>query len=741
MNRLAGEPSAYLRQHAQNPVHWQPFDPAAFAEAVARDVPIFLSVGYAACHWCHVMAGESFEDPAIGDYLNRHFVSIKVDREERPDVDDAYMAATQALSGQGGWPMSVFLTPDGRAFYAGTYFPPQPGSGRPSFSQLLTAVHEAWNERRTEVERTANELAEALSAPLWQIRAGAAGAPGAAGAAGDPGAVGGQTAGGPAGVELSAPPTAQWAAVAQAAVTALARAEDPEHGGLGTSPKFPPTPALEFLMRQAAGDSGASSRTAAGLAGRALGAMVNSALFDQLAGGFARYSVTADWSEPHYEKMLYDNAGLLQELVHWIRLALVRPVAQAQPEVEQPERLLQPLSVADARRAAEATISWLMAELRLPGGAFASSLDADTVIDGVHHEGASYQWSVAELEAAVAESVGQAGGPDGAGNLARLVAGFMNIPDAGTAPFHPGRRLESHERADWERIRPALLRRRAQRTMPARDDKVVAAWNGQLLSALAEAAMVLDRPDCLVAAVELGEYLQTVHWDGQLFRVSHDGRARGIKGLLDDHAACANGFLALYAATGEQRWCEFAGTLIAALEAEFIVDGVVLNNAADNALPGSKFADPFDNATASGVAQLVQAFTSWAAYTGSAHHRGVAEALLGSLPELARQAPRAAGGLLAAALALTAGPLEVAIVGPAGPDRDALVRQAWLANSPGVALAVWDGIGPAPVPLLEGRGLPAVPEPGRRPLAYVCRNMVCARPVATPLELSGLLGL
>lgn len=718
MNRLAGEPSAYLRQHAQNPVDWQPFDDAAFAEALARDVPIFLSVGYAACHWCHVMAGESFEDPAVGEYLNQHFVSIKVDREERPDVDDAYMAATQALSGEGGWPMSVFLTPDGRAFYAGTYFPPQPSPGRPSFVQLLTAVHEAWSERRPEVERTANELAEELSAPVWQVRAAAAPDP---------------AAGGPSAVELSSTPAADGGAVAQAAVAALAHAEDPEHGGFGTSPKFPPTPALEFLLRCAARDTTATGSEALGLTGRTLAAMVNSALFDQVGGGFARYSVSADWSEPHYEKMLYDNAGLLQALVHWIRLAQTLPDAgltSGQP---------QALSVADARGAAEATISWLMDELRLPGGAFASSLDADTVIDGVHHEGTSYQWSMAELNAAALESVGPASGQDEAGRLARLVAGFMNIPGTGAAPFHPGRQLGAHERDAWTMILPALLRQRAQRTMPARDDKVVAAWNGQLLSALVEAAMVLDRSDYLAAAVELGEYLHAAHWDGQLFRVSHDGRARGIKGLLEDYASCANGFLALYAATGEQLFLDFAGTLMGALETEFMVDGVVLNNAAENALAGSKYADPFDNASASGVALLAQALTTWAAYTGSHRHRSLAEGLLASLPELSRRAPRAAGGLLAAAQALMTGPLEVAIVGPSGPERDALVRQAWLANSPGAAIAVWDGLGPAPVPLFEGRGLSGEPAGGGQPLAYVCRNMVCARPVATPRELQQLL--
>jgi uncharacterized protein YyaL (SSP411 family) len=723
MNRLAGEPSAYLRQHAQNPVDWQPFDEAAFAEAAARNVPIFLSVGYAACHWCHVMAGESFEDPAIGDYLNTHFVSIKVDREERPDVDDAFMAATQALSGEGGWPMSVFLTPDGRAFHAGTYFPPSPVSGRPSFMQVLAAVHEAWTERRDQVERTAAELAQALSQPLWTVRASPS-----------------------AGVELGMADRPDWAGAAAASVAAMADAEDLVHGGLGQAPKFPPTPALEFLLRHAA--SGADTAPLAlGLADRTLGAMVHSALFDQLGGGFARYSVSADWSEPHYEKMLYDNAGLLRALVQWIRLAEKEPDAgtpdSGAPDAGTPASAVAPLSVADARDAATAVVHWLMREMRLPGGAFASSLDADTVIDGIHHEGASYHWTLAEVQLAARECTAT---EDEAVALADAVAGAMRV-GAEAVPLNPGRALSRDQRQAWELIKPALLAARARRVMPARDDKVVAAWNAMLMGALAEAAMVLEEPAWLAAAVELGEYLHAVHWDGQLFRVSHSGAARGIKGLLEDYAACANAYLVLYSATGDPRWFEFAGQLVRVLEEDFIADGVVFNHGAHGdsaaALQGSSFADPFDNATSSAVALLAGAFASWAAYTGSHRHTVIVENLLAGVPELARRAPRAAGGLLAVAQAMESGPLELAVVGPAGPARDALLQQAWLSPSPGMVLAVWDGSGAAPVPLLEGRSPvlsgDAAGDAGGAPLAYVCRNMVCARPVTTAQDLRDLL--
>ncbi|WP_156945169.1 DUF255 domain-containing protein, partial [Arthrobacter sp. I3] len=336
-NALAAEPSAYLRQHAGNPVHWQPFGDAAFAAAAARDVPVFLSIGYAACHWCHVMAHESFEDRDAADYLNAHFVSIKVDREERPDVDAVYMTATQAISGEGGWPMSVFLLPDGRAFHAGTYYPPRPMPGRPSFRQVLEAVNEAWTERRGAVEANADTLARGIAASQ----------PAAA-------------------LHLDGPPEALDAALLAEAVTALSGAEDRAHGGFGGAPKFPPAAVLEFLIRHAAvpsdsmppaaapdtaGQDSAGLETATAardMAGRCLAAMSRSALFDQLDGGFARYSVTADWSVPHFEKMLYDNAQLLRVYVHWARLG-------GTPEYP----------AAEAAGIAGLTADWLLARLGL----------------------------------------------------------------------------------------------------------------------------------------------------------------------------------------------------------------------------------------------------------------------------------------------------------------------------------------------------------------------------------------
>ena len=399
-NALGAEPSAYLRQHAGNPVHWQPFGDAAFAGAASRDVPVFLSIGYAACHWCHVMARESFEDQATADYLNGHFVAVKVDREERPDVDAVYMAATQAISGEGGWPMSVFLTPEGRAFHAGTYFPPRPMPGRPSFRQVLEAVHEAWTERRGAVEENARSLAQNMG----QVQLAAA-------------------------VDVSRPPEPLDAGLLPAAVRSLAGSEDPDDGGFGTAPKFPPSAVLEFLVRHAAVPSD-TAEEAREMAGRTLAAMARSALFDQLDGGFARYSVTRDWSVPHFEKMLYDNAQLLRVYVHWIRLGGTAG-----------------FPAAEAADVAARTADWMLTALGLPEGGLASSLDADTVVDGEHHEGASYLWTPGELERVL-------GAEDAA-----AVAWMMNVGARGTvselgSPLHPGRALDGDEAQLWSQVRP-----------------------------------------------------------------------------------------------------------------------------------------------------------------------------------------------------------------------------------------------------------------------------------------------
>lgn len=699
-NLLAGESSAYLRQHAHHPVHWQPFGDTAFEEAAERDVPVFLSIGYAACHWCHVMADESFADEKTAAHLNAGFVAIKVDREERPDVDATYMAATQMISGQGGWPMSVFLTPQGRAFHAGTYFPVLPMPGLPSFLQVLDAVQEAWRERRDDVERQAYALASTIGEAQSTVRVKAAGETPVL----DPG-------------------------VLSEAVTALLIAEDTDDGGFGTAPKFPPSAVLEFLVRHAAVPS-ATADAAKSLAGRTLAAMARSALFDQVAGGFARYSVSADWSEPHYEKMLYDNALLLRAYVHWLRLG-------GSPEYP----------AAEAREVAELTADWMLSALALPDG-LASSLDADTVVDGKHHEGGTYIWTVQQLITVLGRDDGEA------------VARLMNIPgsapgeDTG-APFHQGKPRSRAESELWRRVLPLLRIRRAQRPQPARDDKVVAGWNGLAVGALAEAGALLDRPDLTVAAAGIATFLQDTHWvarpeprpgdagtraggetppvameQGTLLRVSHAGRAAGRTGLLEDYAFCAEGFFTLYAVTGETCWYAYAQQLVEAALVDFMPDGHLVDSAVPaiqvlSAQDGKTGLDPFDNATPSGMSAFAGVLLTSAAYTGSREHRQQADRILALLPSLAARAPRVAGGLLSVAQAAAAGPVECAVVGPAdSTSRTDLHRNLLGSPSPGLVIAVGTGDEQGPV-LLRGRTSAA----SGAPRVFLCKDMVCQRPV------------
>jgi uncharacterized protein YyaL (SSP411 family) len=705
-NLLGREPSAYLRQHANNPVHWQPFGDKAFAAAAARDAPVFLSIGYAACHWCHVMAHESFEDQETADYLNAHFVAIKVDREERPDVDAVYMAATQAISGEGGWPMSVFLTPDGRAFHAGTYFPPRPMPGRPSFRQVLEAVQEAWQERRDAVEQNARNLAESMGEA--QLTAA---------------------------VTVDGPAPLIDPGLLPLAVASLARSEDQadRHAAAATA---------DSVTAEAARD----------MAGRTLAAMARSALFDQLDGGFARYSVTRDWAVPHFEKMLYDNAQLLRVYVHWVRLG--------GNDV---------FSAAEAAEVAAQTAGWMLGSLGLAGAdatepsadhqprALASSLDADSVVEGEHYEGASYLWTISGLQDVLGTDAGAA------------VARLMNVGLEGTvsgfgSPLHPARALDPAEAELWAQARPALLAARRLRPQPARDEKIVAGWNGLAVAALAEAGAVLGRDDCLAAAEAIAAYLERVHWKAggsaaageqgdpegsaaELIRVSHSGTARGIGGLLEDYAFCAEGLFALYAATGKSRWYGFAEQLVQAACRRFVVAGRLVD-ASDgsgqvrSAQGGQSGLDPFDNATPSGAAAFAGVLLSYAALSGSAEHRRMASHVLSLLPPFAGRAPRVAGWLLATAQAALAGPVEAAVVGPASPERTALHRELLKSASPGLVIAVEDdGVPPVPpsgassgdagAPLLRGRP----PARDGAPLVYLCRNMVCDLPVGTPEEL------
>ncbi|MER8182900.1 thioredoxin domain-containing protein [Kitasatospora sp. NPDC094015] len=673
MNRLADATSPYLLQHAENPVDWWPWGPEAFEEARRRGVPVLLSVGYAACHWCHVMAHESFEDEAVAAYANEHYVAVKVDREERPDVDAVYMEAVQAATGQGGWPMTVFLTPDKEPFYFGTYFPPEPRHGMPGFRQVLEGVTAAWRDRREEV----GEVAARIRAELAE-RASVYGA-----AAHHP----------PAEADL------------HQALAGLGRTFDDKRGGFGGAPKFPPAMVIEFLLRHHARTG---SEAALEMAERTCGAMARGGLNDQLGGGFARYSVDAQWVVPHFEKMLYDNALLLRAYLH-----LWRTTGGEQ-----------------ARRTALATADFLLRELRTPEGAFASALDADSLdpATGRSAEGAYYAWTPEQLTAVL-------GPEDGA-----LAVELFEV----TGTFEHGSSVLQllRDPADpeaFERIRTRLLAARAERPAPARDDKVVAAWNGLAIAALAETGALLDRPDLVEAAERAADLLLAVHLtpEGRLLRTSRDGRPGANAGVLEDYADTAEGFLALYAVTGEGSWLALAGGLLDTVLMHFLDagSGALYDTADDAEQLIRRPQDPTDNATPSGWTAAAGALLSYAAYTGSERHRTAAERALGIVGALAAKAPRFIGWGLAVAEALLDGPREIAVLGPAGdPATAALHRTALLATAPGAVVAV-GAPGPSEVPLLADR-----PLLGGRPAAYVCRHFTCDAPTAEPAELADRVG-
>lgn len=653
MNRLKDATSPYLLQHAGNPVDWWEWTDEAFTEARRRDVPVLLSVGYAACHWCHVMAHQSFEDDEVARVMNELFVNIKVDREERPDIDAVYMEATQAMTGQGGWPMTVFMTPEGHPFYCGTYFP------RAQFRALLQAVHKAWTEQRDEVAGQGQQVVAALTSR-------------GSGLAGD-----------------EAPGEEALAR----AVAALDTAYDPERGGFGGAPKFPPSMALEFLLRHHArtGDERAIE-----MASHTLEAMARGGMYDQLGGGFARYSVDAGWVVPHFEKMLYDNALLARVYAHWWRLT----------------------GTPFARRVALETCDWMLRDLRTTEGGLASALDADS--EGV--EGKYYVWTPAQLHEVL-------GDEDGA--FAERLFNVTGTFEHGTSVLQL---LTDPEDADrYERIRTTLLAARAHRIPPARDDKVVAAWNGLAIAALAECGALFDRPDLVRAAEEVARLLMDVHErDGRLTRTSKDGVAGANSGVLEDYADVAEGLIALHGVTGDPHHVRMAGELLNTVLERFADGSGGFYDTADDAERlFRRPQDPTDNATPSGQFAAAGALLSFAALTGSDWHRQAAEAALAPATTLAAEHARFAGWGLAVAEARATGPVEIAVIGdPADERTRELHRTALMAVAPGAVVSVGppDAEG---VPLLEGRGLvDGVPS------AYVCRGFVCRLPVTTRADLT-----
>jgi uncharacterized protein YyaL (SSP411 family) len=667
-NRLANATSPYLLQHKDNPVDWHEWGPEAFEEARLRDVPVLLSVGYAACHWCHVMAHESFEDASTAALMNEHFVNIKVDREERPDVDAVYMTATTAMTGQGGWPMTVVLNHDAEPFFAGTYFPDRPRHGQPAFTQVLQALADAWRDRRGEVAGVAGRVRERLEMENDTSGRG----------------------------ELDE-------AVLEGAVDTLWREFDQSAAGFGTAPKFPPSMVLEFLLRH---EARTGSDRAREMAAATCQAMARGGIYDQLGGGFARYSVDRAWVVPHFEKMLYDNAQLLGVYVRWWRQSG------------------DPL----AERVARETAEFLLSDLGTAEGGFASALDADS--EGV--EGKFYAWTPAQLVEVLGEEDG------------RWAAELLSVTDRGTFE-HGASTLQLRQDPDdperWSRLRRRLHEARARRVPPARDDKVVAAWNGMAVSSLAQSGLLLDEQRYVDAAVRAAELLVDLHLeeraDGlRLRRVSRDGVAGSHAGVLEDYGCVAEGFLALFSATGDPIWLDRAGGLLDTALSHFADgDGGFYDTADDSESLVARPRDPSDNASPSGQSALVHPLLGFSALTGSGRHRDAAEAALRTVRLLVERVPRFAGWSLAAAEAALAGPLAVAVVGEADdPLRARLGQAARRAVSPG-AVVVVGRPGGSGVPLLEGRG----PVDGGA-AAYVCRAMVCERPVTRPEDLEESLG-
>jgi len=626
MNRLARETSPYLLQHKDNPVEWYPWGEEALARARDEDRPILLSIGYAACHWCHVMEHESFEDAETAALMNEHFVSVKVDREERPDLDAVYMDAVVALTGHGGWPMTVFLTPAGEPFFGGTYFPPAPRHGLPGFRQVLEAVALAFRERRAEVGRSAAQLVEA-------VRQSSSLAP-------------------------STEPLTD--SVLSDAARGLVRSFDPEWGGFGGAPKFPPASSLEFLLRR--GELEPVTKT--------LDAMAAGGIYDLVGGGFHRYSVDEQWLVPHFEKMLYDNALLVPAYLHaWV--------------VTGEERF---------RRVAEETVEYMLRDLALPEGGFASSQDADT--DGV--EGLTYTWTEDE-----------------------------GVPAELLRPFEDGRSIIRGE-LDPE-LRASLLEVRSTRPQPGRDDKAIAAWNGLALAALAETGRRFASNTVLLAAEKLAEFLLSALStpDGRLYRTWREGRA-SIPGYLEDYADVAHGLYELHVATGELRWLEEANRL-ALLAVDLFADderGGFFMTARDAEQLVARKKDLDDNPVPSGNSMLAFVLLRLARVYGDDELERRAVGVLRLLHRGLTRAPSAFGWALCALDLYLSPPRELAIIGSPG---DEVARAALAPFDPNAVVAFGPSEG---VPLLAGKTLV-----DGKPAVYVCERFACQAPVTDPLAL------
>jgi uncharacterized protein YyaL (SSP411 family) len=669
MNRLAEAASPYLRQHADNPVDWYEWGDEAFARARAEDRPVFLSVGYSACHWCHVMAHESFEDETVAGILNRSFVSIKVDREERPDIDAVYMNAVQALTGRGGWPMSVFLTPDGRPFFGGTYWPREDRAGMPGFVRVLTSIAELWRDQRDRVDVHGHELSERLRA----VSASPAGA---------------------GGVED---------ATTRAAAETIVGSWDRHEGGFGPAPKFPHAMVLDFLLAHGQRTGHGPSLEAAT---HTLDAMARGGIYDHVGGGFARYATDRRWRVPHFEKMLYDNALLLRTYTH-------------AAQVTGHERYAHVV---------EETVAWLLGDMSVAGGAFACALDADS--EG--QEGRYYVWTRDAFVDALSETGVDAGAWAARWGVTRrgnVDDPHGHIPD-GTSVIHEAlpdaAAVDAHER---QRVRERLLAVRRRRVPPARDDKVLASWNGLTLGALATAGATFDRADWVEAAVRTARFVtaRMVDDDGRLWHRWAADHGAGIPGFAEDATYVAAGMLDLYEATHDHDWLAWAQRLAADADARFRdADGTYFTTPVDGERLIARPRELLDNATPAASSVMTDVHLRLAGLTGAPAHLDAADDTLRTLAGAATRMPLAFGALLGAIERRLAGSTEVAVIGAPSPQRDALVsvyRQRW---RPGAVLAVGEPGDRSPA-VLAHRDL----RDGTA-TAYVCHHFACEQPVTSP---------
>ncbi len=680
MNRLQHETSPYLLQHAANPVDWYPWGDEAFERARTEDRPILLSVGYSACHWCHVMAHESFEHATTAKLMNELFVNIKVDREERPDVDDIYMQAVQALNGNGGWPMTVFLTPDGRPFYGGTYYPPEPRFGMPAFRQVLAGVSEAYQNRRSQVEDSANNLTEALNRDVLGI--------------------GGEQ-------------SALNADLLIAASQIIGQGFDTTHGGFSGAPKFPQPMNLEFMLRAhlRTGDPEPLRQVTF-----TLRQMARGGIYDQLGGGFHRYSVDSLWLVPHFEKMLYDNAQLSRVYLHAYQLTGDDFFKHIATEV----------------------YDYILREMTTHDGAFYSTTDADS--EG--EEGLFFIWSKAELEELLGEDAPIAieyWGVTERGNFEGH--NILNVPNDDDVIADRLNLSVDDLHAKIAAIKDKLYAVRIQRIHPGLDDKILTAWNGMMLASLAEAARVLDRPDYQIAAVKNAEFIlgNMKSADGRLLRTHKSGVTNlRIKATLEDYGCLIAGLLELYQTTFDERWFVEARALAdVALERFAAQDGGFFDTADDAEALIARPRNMQDNAVPSGNAMMSKNLVRLAAYTADARYDEAARRTLALLTEAMRQYPQAFGESLSAVDMLVDGLAEVAFIGALdNPDTKALLEVVRKPYRPNIitALSPADVPAEATIPLLSYRTLRS-----GQPTVYVCRNFVCARPVTTPAEVETLL--